>query len=101
MVDEVTIIDEIHRLADVNPRRPTRNVACYSLPAVEDVELVSPGLPLRDSICAGEQEQCSNRGSEQSQSSHRFLRSAWPLTVIVPSAKQAADRADRPQSWFA
>ena len=38
VLDQVAVVDEIHRLADVHARRPARNVAGNALAAIEEVE---------------------------------------------------------------
>jgi hypothetical protein len=48
MVNEVAFIDEIHRLADIDPRRPARNVAGDAFAAIENVEFVDAGFGLRE-----------------------------------------------------
>jgi hypothetical protein len=47
VVDQVTVIDEIHRMADIDTRRPARNVARDAFAAIENVELIDAGLGLR------------------------------------------------------
>src|SRR5215475_6569877 len=44
VTDEVAIVDEVHRLADVDAWRPARDIASYALPAVQYVELLDPAL---------------------------------------------------------
>src|SRR5262249_54504468 len=38
MLDQIAADDEVHRLAHIHARRPARNVARYTLAAVQDVE---------------------------------------------------------------
>jgi hypothetical protein len=42
VLDQVAAVDEVHRLADVHPRRPARNVAGDALPAIQDVKPLDP-----------------------------------------------------------
>ncbi len=42
VLDQITAIDEVHRLAHVHARRPARNVANDALAAIEDVETLDP-----------------------------------------------------------
>ena len=44
VLDEIAIVDEVHRLAFVDAGRPTRDVAGDPLAAIEDVEFFHPGL---------------------------------------------------------
>lgn len=47
VVYKVTIIDEIHRLADIDARRPARNVAGDAFAAIENVKFIDARLGLR------------------------------------------------------
>ena len=42
--DEIAIVDEVHRFAFVEARRPARNITGDSLAAIEDVEFFHAGL---------------------------------------------------------
>ena len=53
VLDQVTGIDEIHRLADVHAWRPARNVARDALPAIQDIEALHSGVaPARGRVAA-------------------------------------------------
>jgi hypothetical protein len=47
--DQVAVVDEVHRLADVDARRPAGDVARDPFSAIENVELLNAGLGLRHS----------------------------------------------------
>ena len=49
MMYEVTVVDEIHRLADIDARRPARNVAGDAFAAIENVEFIDAQFGLRQS----------------------------------------------------
>jgi hypothetical protein len=44
MLDQVAIVDEIHRFAFIDTGRPTRNIAGDALTAIENVELFDAGV---------------------------------------------------------
>jgi len=44
MLDQVTVVDEGHRLAFIDAGRPARNIAGNALAAIEDVKLLDAGL---------------------------------------------------------
>ena len=44
VLDQVAVVDEIHRLADIHAGRPARNVAGDAFAAVQDVEPLEPAL---------------------------------------------------------
>ena len=47
VVDQVAVVDEIHRLADIDARRPAGNVAGDTFAAIENVEFVDARFGLR------------------------------------------------------
>ena len=49
VVYEVTITDEIHRLADVDAWRPARNVTGDAFAAIENIKFIDARLGLRQS----------------------------------------------------
>src|SRR5436853_5640781 len=63
VMDEIAVIDEVHRLADVNAGRPKRNVAGNSFTAIEYVEPIHAGFGLRG--CFRRMKQCRDDGDEK------------------------------------
>src|ERR1039458_3660848 len=43
-LDQIAIVDEVHRLAFVDTGRPARHIAGGALPAIEDVKFFNTGL---------------------------------------------------------
>ena len=74
VVHEVTIIDEIHRLADVDARRRTRNVTGDAFTTIENVELIETGLGLRRDCHSGNKQR-HQRENPTSPSLHNSLHS--------------------------
>ena len=71
VLDQVAVVDEIHRLADVDARRPARNVAGDALAAIEDVESLDAGLGLRRG-CQGRNYQRRHRCNADSRPLHNY-----------------------------
>src|SRR5262245_54950662 len=44
VLDQVAVVDEVHRLADVHARRPARDIARDALAAIQDVEALDSRL---------------------------------------------------------
>ena len=61
-MDEIAVIDEVHRLADIDAGRPERNVAGNSFAAIENVELIHAGFGLRGCF---RMKQCRQDGDEK------------------------------------
>src|SRR5438105_7370670 len=63
VMDEIAVIDEVHRLAGVDAWRPEGNVAGNSFAAIENVELIHAGFGLRG--CFRRMKQCRDDGDEK------------------------------------
>ena len=53
VLDQIAIVDKIHRLANVGTRRPARNVASNPFTAIENIEPLDPRLGLGVARLAG------------------------------------------------
>ena len=78
VLDQVAVVDEVHRLADIDARRPARDVARDAFAAIEDVELFDPGFGCAKAV----------RAEIASAATARILRNANFLTRARPRCQQ-------------
>ena len=76
MLDQIAAVDEVHRLADVDARRPARNVAGDAFAAIEDIEALDTrfgilrGGALQQAWGAQQRQQEGRHGGRQTNRLH-------------------------------
>jgi hypothetical protein len=79
--DQITAIDEVHRLPHVHARRPARNVAGDSLAAIENVETLDPRFAaLRTGRCRHEQ---SGQHRSRRETKRHAFHDVPPATLLA------------------